>query len=192
VNQQFIIINNDGADPIVGTFNGLPEGSGFSAGGFGFRINYAAGTGNDVVLTLTNVPTDFFFTNVLGGNCLNPQNRIPNFVPTRTNNANFTSNATYNVTWTGGVSNANAFFNASSGTVTQSIGAFVWLLTNSYVVGQNPGSSPTVTHANGTLRVTNSSGSALLDLRRGTTRLNGGVIDVDRLLMTNGVGILEF
>jgi T5SS/PEP-CTERM-associated repeat protein len=110
----------------------------------------------------------------------------------RTNNANFTSNATYNVTWTGGVSNANAFFNASSGTVTQSIGAFVWLLTNSYVVGQNPGSSPTVTHANGTLRVTNSSGSALLDLRRGTTRLNGGVIDVDRLLMTNGVGILEF
>ena len=40
-------------DVITGTFNGLPNGSLFSAGGYTFRINY---TVNDVVLTLWGVP----------------------------------------------------------------------------------------------------------------------------------------
>lgn len=47
----FVIINNGGADAVVGTFVGLPEGATFAAGGTTFRISYVGGTGNDVVLT---------------------------------------------------------------------------------------------------------------------------------------------
>src|SRR5262249_28869575 len=48
--QSFTIIDNDGSDSIVGTFNGLPEGATFTASGVPFRITYTGGTGNDVVL----------------------------------------------------------------------------------------------------------------------------------------------
>jgi len=54
--QQFVIINNDLADPITGTFNGLPQGSTITAGNYKFMISYIGGTGNDVVLTLTSIP----------------------------------------------------------------------------------------------------------------------------------------
>src|SRR5204863_5058757 len=47
---QFMIINNDGTDPISGTFNGLPEGATVAVDGLPFRISYVGGTGNDVVL----------------------------------------------------------------------------------------------------------------------------------------------
>jgi autotransporter-associated beta strand protein len=53
-----IIINNDGVDPIVGTFAGLPEGAVaefvFFPGGAiqQFRISYSGGDGNDVELAL--------------------------------------------------------------------------------------------------------------------------------------------
>lgn len=55
VGDQFVILNNDGADPITGTFAGLPNGATFNAGDIGFRINYNGGTGNDVVLTVQSV-----------------------------------------------------------------------------------------------------------------------------------------
>src|SRR6185295_1933542 len=84
------------------------------------------------------------------------------------------------------------FFNASSGNVTQSLGAFAWQLTNSYIVGQNAGATASVTHVSGTLRVTNSARTALLEVRTGTNRLNGGAIEADRLLMTNTAGRFEF
>jgi len=47
----FTIIDNDGADAVVGTFEGLAEGSVFTVGEDTFRITYVGGTGNDVVLT---------------------------------------------------------------------------------------------------------------------------------------------
>ncbi|MFT5126762.1 MAG: hypothetical protein ACI8W8_000357, partial [Rhodothermales bacterium] len=47
----FLILANDGADPITGTFAGLSEGGTASIGGFDFSITYLGGTGNDVVLT---------------------------------------------------------------------------------------------------------------------------------------------
>ena len=56
IGQQFVIINNDGVDPIAGTFAGLPNGAMFSVGGIGFRINYNGGDGNDVVLTVVSAP----------------------------------------------------------------------------------------------------------------------------------------
>src|SRR5207249_9215611 len=75
---------------------------------------------------------------------------------------------------------------------TQSLGAFSWLVTNSYIVGQNAGATATVSHASGTLRMTNSASTALLEVRRGTNRLNAGVIQADRLLLTNAAGVFEF
>jgi autotransporter-associated beta strand protein len=52
---QFLILRNDGADAITGTFTGKADNSIFMAGGMQFRIDYDGGTGaNDVVLTLTN------------------------------------------------------------------------------------------------------------------------------------------
>jgi fibronectin-binding autotransporter adhesin len=49
--DTYIIINNDGTDPISGTFATLPQGGTYSVGGFNFTVNYAGGDGNDVALT---------------------------------------------------------------------------------------------------------------------------------------------
>jgi autotransporter-associated beta strand protein len=51
VGDRFVIIANDGTDPVQGTFAGLPEGSALAIGGQGFQITYKGGDGNDVVLT---------------------------------------------------------------------------------------------------------------------------------------------
>jgi fibronectin-binding autotransporter adhesin len=57
LSNQFVIINNDGADAIAGTFSGRPEGSTLTLGAEQFRISYVGGDGNDVVLTqLTGAP----------------------------------------------------------------------------------------------------------------------------------------
>jgi hypothetical protein len=48
--QSFTIINNDGTDPVIGTFAGLPEGASVDAGAAHLHISYVGGDGNDVVL----------------------------------------------------------------------------------------------------------------------------------------------
>jgi hypothetical protein len=48
---NWTLIVNDGTDPVVGTFDGLPEGAFVSHAGIQMRISYVGGTGNDVVLT---------------------------------------------------------------------------------------------------------------------------------------------
>lgn len=59
--QQFVIVNNDGSDSIVGTFAGLPEGailSNFMGLGLNATISYLgldAATGNDIVLTVSDI-----------------------------------------------------------------------------------------------------------------------------------------
>ena len=67
---SYTIINNTGGTPINGTFQGLPEMSLISAGGYDFRITYKGGkTGADVVLlddrtkgvTITSALTDTVF-----------------------------------------------------------------------------------------------------------------------------------
>jgi len=45
-----VIVNNDGTDPVTGTFAGLPEGALIVTGNRGFTISYAGGDGNDIVL----------------------------------------------------------------------------------------------------------------------------------------------
>ena len=53
---RFTIVQNDGVDPINGTFGGLPEGATLVASNLTFRISYLGGDGNDV--TLTAAPPD--------------------------------------------------------------------------------------------------------------------------------------
>ena len=53
------LVNNDLADPIVGTFAGLPEGSVITHAGVQMRLSYVGGTGNDVVLTRTPGAIEF-------------------------------------------------------------------------------------------------------------------------------------
>jgi fibronectin-binding autotransporter adhesin len=50
----YILIDNDGTDAIVGTFNGLPEGGIVTINGVQKAISYVGGTGNDVVLSEPN------------------------------------------------------------------------------------------------------------------------------------------
>ena len=49
--STFTIVDNDGSDPINGTFAGLDEGATVSADGYPFRISYVGGDGNDIVLS---------------------------------------------------------------------------------------------------------------------------------------------
>lgn len=63
---SYTIINNDGSDPVVGTFNGQAEGSlitvlDTTGNSVSYRISYVGGTGNDVTLTCVGVLT----TNIL-------------------------------------------------------------------------------------------------------------------------------
>jgi autotransporter-associated beta strand protein len=51
VGAAITLIDNDANDAVVGTFNGLPQGAIFSTLGRLFSIDYAGGTGNDVVVT---------------------------------------------------------------------------------------------------------------------------------------------
>lgn len=52
----FVIVNNDAADAVIGTFSGLPEGAFLTQGFSLFRISYKGGDGNDVVIVRVNPP----------------------------------------------------------------------------------------------------------------------------------------
>jgi autotransporter-associated beta strand protein len=52
----FVIILNDGADPVVGTYAGKPEGATYFQANNWFTITYVGGDGNDVVLTTVAAP----------------------------------------------------------------------------------------------------------------------------------------
>ncbi|MFN0128607.1 MAG: beta strand repeat-containing protein [Verrucomicrobiales bacterium] len=57
IGTQFMIIKNDGADAIIGTFRALPQGATLtSTDGTQFTISYTGGTGNDAVITQTSLP----------------------------------------------------------------------------------------------------------------------------------------
>lgn len=56
---KLVLIDNDGADAVSGTFAGLPQGAQVAVGGQVFTISYVGGTGNDVVLTAVTPLSDF-------------------------------------------------------------------------------------------------------------------------------------
>jgi len=66
--EQFVILNNDGSEAIIGTFAGLPNNALFTVAGLQFHIRYSDAFGNDVVLTVTNTPLRYLSTVVRSGN----------------------------------------------------------------------------------------------------------------------------
>jgi autotransporter-associated beta strand protein len=56
---QLTIIDNDGTDPIIGTFAGVPEGGTVknTVSGQSYRVSYIGGSGNDLVLTVVTPTT---------------------------------------------------------------------------------------------------------------------------------------
>ena len=52
--DEFVIINNDGADSVIGTFVGLAEGATIVDGPISYTVSYVGGDGNDVTLTALN------------------------------------------------------------------------------------------------------------------------------------------
>ena len=65
--EVFTVITNDGADPVVGTFAGLPEGAAVRMPHEQeyYRISYQGGTGNDVTLTaIEQQSSTFLVTNL--------------------------------------------------------------------------------------------------------------------------------
>jgi len=55
--DTFIIVNNDGVDPITGTFAGLIEGATVPFNGVNLRISYVGGDGNNDVALTAPLPT---------------------------------------------------------------------------------------------------------------------------------------
>jgi len=56
--QVYTLIANDASDAIIGTFANAPvSGNGYFIDGYGFVVNYAGGTGNDLVLTAIPEPS---------------------------------------------------------------------------------------------------------------------------------------
>jgi len=59
----YTIINNDGTDAVIGTFNGLAEGAFYTAtNNIRYQVSYVGGDGNDVTLTSVGVLTTNLLT----------------------------------------------------------------------------------------------------------------------------------
>ena len=82
IGETFVIIDNDGTDPVSGTFNDFPEDAQVMAGRFAFRISYRGGDGNDVVLTASEpVPAIKTWTGAHGFEWSDKGNWTPAAVP---------------------------------------------------------------------------------------------------------------
>jgi hypothetical protein len=58
--QIFVLVSNDGTDPVVGTFSGLPQDATFNLGPYPFQISYIGKSGNDITVTsLSGDPFNF-------------------------------------------------------------------------------------------------------------------------------------
>jgi autotransporter-associated beta strand protein len=81
-NALFTIVNNDGSDPVMGTFAGLPEGATVAVQSTTFMVSYVGGDGNDVVLTNTT-PITYFLSEGATGSFFDEDVLIanPNTVP---------------------------------------------------------------------------------------------------------------
>jgi hypothetical protein len=77
-----VIIDNDGSDPVSGTFTGLPELATIILGHTTFQISYAGGDGNDVVLANVS-PITYFLSEGATGTFFDEDVLIanPNTVP---------------------------------------------------------------------------------------------------------------
>ena len=68
LSNELVIINNDGAEPITGTFAGYPDGTTVTGLGYKLLLHYNGGDGNDVSFTVIQLPGDTAGSTVSGGN----------------------------------------------------------------------------------------------------------------------------
>ena len=69
LSNEFVIINNDGVEAITGTFAGAPGGTTYDNGvGYKLLLRYNGGDGNDVSLTVIELPADMAGTIAASGN----------------------------------------------------------------------------------------------------------------------------
>ncbi|MDX1406839.1 MAG: HYR domain-containing protein, partial [Saprospiraceae bacterium] len=54
--ETVVLIDNDGTDPIIGTFSGIAEGAAVDIGGISGKVSYIGGDGNDLSLVLDAEP----------------------------------------------------------------------------------------------------------------------------------------
>jgi uncharacterized repeat protein (TIGR02543 family) len=95
--QTFTIVNNDGNDPVTGTFAGLAENDVFYSGTTSFRISYAGGSNNnDVVLTTVALCNSVSIPNytTLNGNAVVASINVDNTTGNALQSTDFT--ITYN------------------------------------------------------------------------------------------------
>ncbi len=96
IGEEIVILDNDGADVIVGTFAGLAQGAEFVASGARFRVSYTGGTGNDITLTLLDqntTGTTRTWTGLGGGTGMDlAQNWNPTAKPVQGERLNFPGN----------------------------------------------------------------------------------------------------
>ncbi|MFT5424807.1 MAG: hypothetical protein ACI89L_002609 [Phycisphaerales bacterium] len=69
ISLEYLLIDNDDADPVIGSFAGLPEGAtlplAFGGSPYPMTLSYVGGDGNDVVLIYNDCPIDFTNDGVL-------------------------------------------------------------------------------------------------------------------------------
>lgn len=97
-----------------------------------------------VVSATVSLAAEDYWTNSLGGTFGTGANWSLGSSPANADNARFTNNASYTITWDAVVSNAGAFFDAPGGTVKLSPGANVWQLGNMLGVGTSATAAVTV------------------------------------------------
>jgi autotransporter-associated beta strand repeat/autotransporter-associated beta strand repeat len=94
ISDAYTIINS--ANPISGTFNGIPEGGtiigSYSGSSYKFTVSYVGGTGNDVVLTCAGLNTTKIWTNGSGdGKWSTAPNWMPAGVPVSSDTIGFSA-----------------------------------------------------------------------------------------------------
>jgi len=57
VGKAFTVVNNEGSQPVSGTFSGMPEGQVFQFNNADWKMSYVGGDGNDVTVTYLGLPT---------------------------------------------------------------------------------------------------------------------------------------
>src|SRR5262249_40512456 len=118
--NTFIIGNNNLADAVSGTFNGLSEGTTFVAAPNTYQLTYAGGTGNDIVLTSlsgapTSTPTSTPTNTATNTPTLTPTN-TPTNTPTPTPTPSQTATNTPTNTPTSTPTETPTFTNTPTGT----------------------------------------------------------------------------
>lgn len=209
-NNNFALVSGSGSvwsnalNLTVG-FNGVGNRLVIEAGGLahcnlGKVGDFGSATDNEARVTGTgsrwNVQTDLTIGRLLGGNRLIVSNGAVVWSGNGLiGNISTAPNNQVLVTSAGSVwSNRNDLTvgDFASGNVLQVDNGATALTSNLFIGFNSLSANNRVTVDGGTLCVTNAVGTGVLDVRRGTNVLNVGLIEVDRLLVTNTAGKFEF